>query len=104
MLVLTESAAEIARTITSGTPSPNGSAHQGLRIAPATPETGEAGALQISPAPQPDEGDQVVEAHGVQIYLEPQAAAFLDNKVLDAQLDSSGLAHFSLGDQDPGQP
>jgi hypothetical protein len=37
------------------------------------------------------------------VFLEPQAAAYLDDKVLDAQLDEQGTAHFTLGTQDAGQ-
>jgi hypothetical protein len=35
--------------------------------------------------------------------LEPQAAAYLDDKVLDAQIDQQGQPHFSLAFQGPGQ-
>jgi iron-sulfur cluster assembly protein len=51
----------------------------------------------------PGENDQVINAAGAHIFLEPQAAAFLEDKVLDAQVDSDGQAHFSLGMQGPGQ-
>jgi iron-sulfur cluster assembly protein len=37
------------------------------------------------------------------VFLEPQAAAYLDDKVLDAQLDEQGKAQFTLGTQDAGQ-
>ena len=37
------------------------------------------------------------------MFLEPQAAAYLEDKVLDAQVDEQGEAHFSLGVQEPGQ-
>jgi hypothetical protein len=45
----------------------------------------------------------VVEAAGAHVYLEAKAAAFLDDKVLDAEVDQDGQAHFSLGLQAPGQ-
>jgi iron-sulfur cluster assembly protein len=47
--------------------------------------------------------DQVIEAAGAHVYLEPQAAAYLDDKVLDAEVDPEGKAHFSLGLQGPSQ-
>ena len=47
--------------------------------------------------------DQVVEAAGAHVYLEPRAAAYLEDKVLDAEVDSEGKAHFSLGLQGPAQ-
>jgi len=31
--------------------------------------------------------------------LKPQAAAYLEDKVLDAQVGTDGMAHFSLGVQ-----
>jgi iron-sulfur cluster assembly protein len=34
------------------------------------------------------------------VFLEPQAAAYLDDKVLDAEVDEQGKAHFALGMQD----
>jgi iron-sulfur cluster assembly protein len=100
MLVLTEAAAEVVKAITATTETPEGS---GLRIAPSAQGSGDPGALQVSAAPGPGENDQVVEAAGAHIYLEPAAAAYLDDKVLDAQVDTEGKAHFSLGLQEPGQ-
>jgi len=100
MLVLTETAAEVVKAITSTPGAPDGA---GLRIASSATEPGQAGDLQLSTAPGPDENDQVIEAAGAHVYLEPQAAAYLDDKVLDAQVDSAGKAHFSLGVQGPGQ-
>ena len=100
MLVLTEAAAEVVKAITSTPQAPEGA---GLRIASSAEEPGDPGALQVSAAPGPGENDQVVEAGGAHVYLEPQAAAFLEDKVLDAQVDTEGKAHFSLGMQDPGK-
>lgn len=100
MLVLTEAAAEAVKSLTSTPQMPDGT---GLRIASSAPDPGNPGALQISAAPGPSEEDQVIESGGAHIYLEPQAAAYLEDKVLDAQLDSAGNAHFSLGLQAPGQ-
>ena len=37
------------------------------------------------------------------MFLEPQAAVYLDDKVLDAQLDEQGKAHFTLDMQDADQ-
>ena len=97
MLVLTEAAAEVVKALSSTPQTPAGS---GLRIVSSTVEPG---TLQVSAATGPGENDQVIEAAGAHLYLEPQAAAFLEDKVLDAQVDSEGQAHFSLGVQGPGQ-
>jgi iron-sulfur cluster assembly protein len=94
MLVLTEAAAEVVKAISSTPQAPEGS---GLRI--ASPAGSDPGALQVTAAPGPNENDQVVEAAGAHVYLEPQAAAYLEDKVLDAEVDSEGKAHFSLGMQ-----
>jgi Fe-S cluster assembly iron-binding protein IscA len=61
------------------------------------------GNMQVTATPGPNENDQVVEAAGAHVYLEPQAAAYLEDKVLDAEVDSEGKAHFSLGMQGTDQ-
>jgi iron-sulfur cluster assembly protein len=100
MLVLTEAAAEVVKSLTSTPQAPGGT---GLRIASSSPEPGDPGALQVTAAAGPDENDQIIDAAGAHVYLEPQAAAYLEDKVLDAQVDSEGQAHFSVGLQGPGQ-
>ena len=37
------------------------------------------------------------------MFLEPEAAAYLADKVLDAQFDEQGTVQFSLGRQGGGQ-
>jgi iron-sulfur cluster assembly protein len=100
MLMLTEAAAEVVKSLTSTPQAPEGT---GLRIASSSPEPGDPGALQVTATVGPGENDQVIDAAGAHIYLEPQAAAYLEDKVLDAQVDSDGQAHFSLGVQGPSQ-
>jgi len=73
------------------------------RIASSVSEPHNAGALQVTAAAGPGENDQVIEAAGARVFLERQAAAYLEDKVLDAQIDEQGEAHFSLGVQSPGQ-
>jgi Fe-S cluster assembly iron-binding protein IscA len=93
MLVLTEAAAEVVKAIASTPQAPEGS---GLRIV-SSAGAADPGALQVTAAPGPSENDQVVEAAGAHVYLEPQAAAYLEDKVLDAEVDNEGKARFSLG-------
>ena len=100
MLVLTEAAAEAVKSVTSTPQTPDGT---GLRIVSSASEPEDAGALQVTAAAGPGEHDQVIEAAGARVFLEPQAAAYLDDKVLDAQLDEQGKAQFILGTQDAGQ-
>ena len=99
MLVLTEAAAEVVKAISATAQAPEGS---GLRIASSAAGAEDPGALQVTAAPGPYENDQVIEAAGAHVYLEPQAAVYLEDKVLDAEVDSEGKAHFSLGMQGPG--
>jgi iron-sulfur cluster assembly protein len=100
MLVLTEAAAEAVKSVTSNPQVPEGT---GLRIAPSAPDSGSPGEFQLTAALVPGEDDQVIEAAGARVFLEPQAAAYLEDKVLDAQVDEQGEARFSLGVQEPGQ-
>jgi iron-sulfur cluster assembly protein len=100
MLVLTEAAAEAVKALVATPQTPDGA---GLRITSTAPDPEKPGALQISAALGPSEDDQVVESGGAHVYLEPEAAAYLGDKVLDAQVDGDGNPHFSLGLQGPGQ-
>ena len=100
MLVLTESAAEVVKALTA---TPDAPETAGLRIASSAANSANPGGLQVSAAPGPDANDQVLETDGAHVYLEPQAAAFLEDKVLDAEVDSEGKAHFSLGMQGTDQ-
>ena len=98
MLLLTETAAEVVKSVTSTPQTPDGG---GLRIASAAPEPGTPGELQLSAAAAPSENDQVIEAAGARVFLEPSAAAYLQDKVLDAKVDEAGNAQFSLAVQRP---
>lgn len=100
MLILTEAAAEAVKSVTSVTQASEGA---GLRIAANVPQPQEPGALRVTAVPGPGQDDQVIEAAGARVFLEPQAAAYLADKVLDAQLDTQGKPQFSLGTQGPGQ-
>lgn len=100
MLVLTDAAAEVVKSLTATPQAPEGA---GLRIASSTADQENLGALQVSAAPGPSENDQVIESGGAHVYLEPHAAMYLDDKVLDARVDSAGNAHFTLAVQPPEQ-
>ncbi|MGH3437840.1 MAG: iron-sulfur cluster biosynthesis protein [Sciscionella sp.] len=98
MLALTSTALEVVKAITTVEGAPEGA---GLRIATAKEDTQEDG-LEISVTAAPAADDQVLTGEdGGVIFLEPQAASFLDDKVLDAQVDDNGQASFALGDQAP---
>ncbi|HEV8560688.1 MAG TPA: iron-sulfur cluster biosynthesis protein [Actinophytocola sp.] len=68
----------------------------GLRFAVRTMDDSQA-ALALSVAPGPADGDQVVTAEaGAQVFLEPQAADYLSDKVLDVQQDGDGQVSFAV--------
>jgi iron-sulfur cluster assembly protein len=72
----------------------------GLRIAvSAEPET--VGQLAAALAPSPQAEDQVLEAEGAHVFLDPGAAEALDDKVLDVSADEQGGLQFAIAEQ-PG--
>jgi iron-sulfur cluster assembly protein len=102
MLVLTEAAAKVVKSVTSATSS-QASQATGLRISSSAPTPDDASTLQVEAVSGPGENDQVLEAAGALLFVEPQAAGFLDDKVLDAQVDGQGNPRFSLSVQKPDQ-
>lgn len=97
MLVLTEAAAEVVKSVTSP---PQATESTGLRISQSAPEPNGGKSLELAAANQPGADDKVVEASGARVFLDPPAAAYLDDKVLDAEVDAQGKVHFTLGPQD----
>jgi len=98
VLVLTQDAATIIRTIVDQSEVPDDG---GLRIAAREVEGDEA-TLELSVADQPETLDEVVEQEGAHVFLEPVAAEALSDKVLDAEVDDGGV-RFTLSPQ-PGGP
>ncbi|MBF6170656.1 hypothetical protein [Nocardia blacklockiae] len=92
MLMLTPTAIDVVRTITSAEGTPQDA---GLRI--FTDDGAET--LQLALAAEPAADDQVMTAEGSRIFLDQQAAAFLDDKILDAGVDGNGQSSFVLGTQ-----
>jgi iron-sulfur cluster assembly protein len=97
MLALTPTALEIVRSITAAP----GTSGAGLRIAAAAEEPRD-GVLELTVSPGPVADDQVVAGSGAQVFLDPPAAAYLDDKVLDAEVDNDGNARFFLAEQAAG--
>ena len=59
----------------------------GLRISPmAQPPDTEGPGLQVELAAGPEPQDAVVDVEGVQIFLAPEAAETMEDKVLDADI------------------
>lgn len=94
MLTVTDNAVAAIRSLTDQPEVPDGT---GLRI--ATDPT--AGSLQLSLAPEPHDGDQVVDNSGAKLFLDSDAALLLNDKALDASVDDQGTVQFALAEQ-PG--
>jgi Fe-S cluster assembly iron-binding protein IscA len=58
-------------------------------------------ALHVEVAEAPRADDRVVEADGAHVFLAPEAAAALEDKVLDAKQDERGV-RFAVSHQPPG--
>lgn len=84
MLTLTDRAVAAIRDLMVGEELPP---QAGLRI---TPKEGSPGDFELFLASVPHAGDQVIEKEDVRVFLEPQAAAALDDKTLDAETNPSG--------------
>jgi iron-sulfur cluster assembly protein len=95
MLTLTDEAKDVVRAMVAAE---GGEGSAGLRIAT---EDGEDGGLSLSVESDPTEGDAVIDQDGTRVFLEPAAAAVLDDKVLDAHRHDDHV-HFSLHEQSGG--
>ncbi|MBB4907851.1 iron-sulfur cluster biosynthesis family protein [Actinophytocola algeriensis] len=95
MLAVTEAAAEAISALTAQ----GGKQEGGLRFAMQASSDSQA-ALALTVAPAPADGDQVVTANeGAHVFLEPEAADYLTDKVLDVQPDADGQLSFAVLEQ-----
>jgi iron-sulfur cluster assembly protein len=97
VLTLTPTAAEVVRTLVEQSPAPESG---GLRIAAATDDAGDSVELELALVEEPEALDETVEQEGATVYLDPEAAELLDDKLLDAQVAEDHVT-FMLRD-DPG--
>jgi Fe-S cluster assembly iron-binding protein IscA len=95
MLTVTENAVSVIRNLTDQQEVPEGA---GLRIA-TDPS---AGALTLSLAEAPLDGDEVLDESGARLFLDAEAAVLLDDKALDAAVDPDGRVQFAVGEQPSG--
>jgi iron-sulfur cluster assembly protein len=93
MLDLTENATSVIRSIAERPELPDDA---GLRVAAGGEDTDR---LTVAAVDGPEEGDRVVEKEGARVYLDPQAAEILDDKVLDAQVGDQGDVEFLVSAQ-----
>jgi len=99
VLTITHEAAEAIDAVVHSAPNAPDSA--GLRIARGVAPDGQEG-LQLSVTEGPAPDDAVVEAEGTPVFLESEAAAMLDDKILDATIEGEQVG-FLLREQD-GEP
>jgi Fe-S cluster assembly iron-binding protein IscA len=92
VLTLTENASTVVKTLVEQQAAPVG----GLRISQDAPDSP---ALHVMPTQAPHPGDQVLEEDGARVFLEEVAAATLDDKILDAQVDQNGGVQFTIAPQ-----
>ena len=94
LLALTDSAVQAVKDIVSS--SDEVAEAGGLRM--VAERAGTQANFQLSVVPLPAEDDEVIEEQGVRVFLEPEAASLLEDKVLDASVEQNQVA-FTIADQ-----
>jgi len=94
LLALTDSAVQAVKEIVSS--SDEASETGGLRL--VAERAGTQANFQLRIVPLPAEDDEVIEEQGARIFLEPEAASLLDDKVLDASVQQDQVA-FTIAEQ-----
>ncbi len=92
MLTVTDRAAAAIQAVTHQPQAPAGAV---VRI---TTEGDYADRLVLQLAAQPGMDDKVIESAGGPLFLDPDAAAVLDDKELDAHSDPGGTLRFTVED------
>jgi Fe-S cluster assembly iron-binding protein IscA len=90
MLTITPDASDALRAVL-------GAKEGGVRISTDAPMNGGGPSLTLEVVPEPEPEDEVVDAEGAQLYLDPTAFDALDGKVLDAQREDDAV-RFSVFD------
>lgn len=94
MLTITENAEQALDAVVAAGNAPEGA---GVRISQQVGADGQpAVGLALTEAPVP--GDAVVDDASVPVFLAPEVADLLDDKILDAQVEGDQIA-FRLGEQ-----
>jgi iron-sulfur cluster assembly protein len=94
LLALTDNAVQAVKHIVAA--SEESSETGGLRM--VAEQEGTEANFALSIVGLPAEEDEVIEEQDARVFLEPQAASLLDDKVLDASLDQDRIA-FAIADQ-----
>ena len=94
MLALTDNAVEAVKSIVSS--ADEASETSGLRM--VAERAGTQANFHLTVVPLPAEDDEVIDEQGARVFLEPEAASLLEEKVLDASVDQDQVA-FTIADQ-----
>jgi iron-sulfur cluster assembly protein len=94
LLALTDSAVQAVKDIVSS--SDELPETGGLRL--VAEQGGMATNFELSIVSLPAEDDEVIEEQGARVFLEPEAASLLDDKILDASVEQNQIA-FAIADQ-----
>jgi Fe-S cluster assembly iron-binding protein IscA len=93
VLTLTPTAADAVRQLLASARA-SAEPHAGVRVSFGVP--GSAGTpLRVALADEPDAADQTIEEGGATVFVEAAVAEFLDDKILDASVESDGV-RFAL--------
>jgi len=93
MLAVTTAAAEAISALTAEEGQQNA---WGLRFS-VHRESEDSASLALSIAQDPDQGDQVVTSDsGAKVFMQPEAAAYLADKILDVQENPEGELNFTV--------
>ncbi|HZD03081.1 MAG TPA: HesB/YadR/YfhF-family protein [Actinomycetes bacterium] len=98
MLTITSEAAQVIGSIVASSPIPQG----GVKIS-AKPVSDTESRLELSIVEGPTETDSVIEEEGTRVFLEDAVSDYLEDKVLDAQMQE-GEVRFTIQEQGPQQP
>jgi iron-sulfur cluster assembly protein len=93
LLALTENAVQAVKEVVSS--SEDTPETGGLRVAP---DRAGAETFKLSVVALPAEDDEVIEKEGARLFLDPEAALLLEDKLLDASIERHKVA-FTLTDQ-----
>ena len=96
MLAITETAATAIKELTAAQEQPD---EAGVRIAAReAADVNAPDSLELSLVDGPAEDDEVVDEHGAHVFLEPRAASYLEDKLLDAHIEGQRV-RFAVTDQ-----
>ncbi|MGH3519898.1 MAG: iron-sulfur cluster biosynthesis family protein [Haloechinothrix sp.] len=97
MFAMTEAAAEAINALTQS----RGEQEGGLRLAVADADQDGTTQLSLAVSDAPEADDQVLGTDsGAKVFMEPNAAEFLDDKVLDVRQDEAGQLNFAVFPQE----